>query len=84
MTHFLQLHEHVKLVGSGELALSHYLDCHTYLLHDGDDYALIDAGSGVQTERLIENLNAPSAICRCCAICCSPIAMAIMQAEFTS
>ena len=56
MTRFLQLHDHVKLVGSGELGLSHYLDCHTYLLHDGDEYALIDTGSGVQPERLIENL----------------------------
>jgi hydroxyacylglutathione hydrolase len=56
MIHFVQLHEHVKLVGSGELGLSHYLDCHTYLLHDGDDYALIDTGSGVETERLITNL----------------------------
>jgi glyoxylase-like metal-dependent hydrolase (beta-lactamase superfamily II) len=56
MTHFVPLHEHVVLVGSGELGLSHYLDCHTYLLRDGNDCALIDAGSGVQTERLIGNL----------------------------
>ena len=58
MTQFVQLHENVKLVGSGELGLSHYLDCHVYLLHDGDEYALIDAGSGVESERLLGNLSA--------------------------
>jgi glyoxylase-like metal-dependent hydrolase (beta-lactamase superfamily II) len=56
MTHALRLHENVALIGSGDLGLSHYLDCHTYLLHDGDEYAMIDAGSGVQPEKLIENL----------------------------
>src|SRR6516165_2426395 len=56
MTHSVRLHEHVSLIGSGELALTNYLDCHVYLLHDGDEYALVDAGSGVQSERLIENL----------------------------
>jgi glyoxylase-like metal-dependent hydrolase (beta-lactamase superfamily II) len=54
----VQLHEHVTLAGSGELGLSHYLDCHTYLLHDGEECALIDAGGGVQAARLIENLRA--------------------------
>jgi hydroxyacylglutathione hydrolase len=56
MTYSVPLHEHATLVGSGELGLTHYLDCHTYLLHDGDEYALIDAGSGVHAEKLIENL----------------------------
>ena len=56
MTHSVRLHDHVSLVGSGELALTHYLDCHVYLLHDGEEYALIDAGGGVHSERLIENL----------------------------
>jgi glyoxylase-like metal-dependent hydrolase (beta-lactamase superfamily II) len=56
MTHAVQLHEQVSLIGSGELGLTHYLDCHVYLLHDGDEYALIDAGSGVHSEKLTENL----------------------------
>jgi len=56
VTRFIQLHENVTLVGSGELGLSHYLDCHVYLLHDGDEYALIDAGSGIEPERLLANL----------------------------
>jgi len=56
MMRLVQLHEHVTLIGSGELGLTHYLDCHTYLLHDGAECALIDAGGGVQTERLLANL----------------------------
>lgn len=56
MTRSVPLHQHVTLVGSGELGLTHYLDCHAYLLHDGDEFALIDAGSGVNSERLIENI----------------------------
>jgi glyoxylase-like metal-dependent hydrolase (beta-lactamase superfamily II) len=56
MTRCIPLHENVSLVGSGELGLSHYLDCHVYLLHDGDEHALIDAGSGLEPERLLANL----------------------------
>lgn len=56
MMRSIRLHEHVTLAGSGELALTHYLDCHVYLLHDGDEYALIDAGSGVNCEMLLDNL----------------------------
>ena len=56
MTRFIPLHENVTLVGSGELGLSHYLDCHVYLLHSDQQYALIDAGSGVQPERITGNL----------------------------
>jgi hydroxyacylglutathione hydrolase len=55
---FIRLHENVTLAGSGELGLSHYLDCHVYLLHSGNEYALIDSGSGIEPERLIANLNA--------------------------
>ncbi len=50
------LHENVTLIASGELALSHYLDCHVYLLHSEGECALVDAGSGVRPELLIENL----------------------------
>jgi hydroxyacylglutathione hydrolase len=57
MMRFIRLHENVILAGSGELGLSHYLDCHVYLLHDGDEYALIDAGSGVEPQRLLANLD---------------------------
>jgi glyoxylase-like metal-dependent hydrolase (beta-lactamase superfamily II) len=56
MIHLVPLHEHVTLAGSGELGLTHYLDCHVYLLHDNGVCAMIDAGSGVQSERLIANL----------------------------
>ena len=56
MTHFVPLHKSVALIGSGDLGLSHYLDCHVYLLHSDGEYAMIDAGSGLEPERLIENL----------------------------
>lgn len=56
MTHFVPLHASVSLIGSGELGLTHYLDCHVYLLQSEGEYALIDAGSGVEPERLTANL----------------------------
>jgi glyoxylase-like metal-dependent hydrolase (beta-lactamase superfamily II) len=52
----IALHDNVTLIASGELALTHYLDCHVYMLHSDGECALIDAGSGVQPELLIENL----------------------------
>jgi glyoxylase-like metal-dependent hydrolase (beta-lactamase superfamily II) len=52
----MQLHENVTLVGSGELGLTHYLDCHIYLLHSRGEYALVDTGSGVHAERLLNGL----------------------------
>jgi glyoxylase-like metal-dependent hydrolase (beta-lactamase superfamily II) len=54
----IDLHANVTLVASGELALSHYLDCHVYLLHSDRECALIDAGSGVRPELVVENLRA--------------------------
>src|SRR5206468_3091198 len=59
VTRFIPLHENVTLIASGELGLSHYLDCHVYLLHSDGKSALIDAGAGVQPERLIGSLEAP-------------------------
>lgn len=59
MTRSIPLHENVTLVASGELGLSHYLDCHVYLLHSDGQSALIDAGAGVQPEQLIGNLDSP-------------------------
>lgn len=53
----LPLTPYVFLVGSGQLGLSHYKDCHIYLLRDGDDWALIDAGAGLDTDGLIETLS---------------------------
>ena len=46
----------VYLVGSGEIGLSNPYDCHVYLLDGGDDAVLIDAGVGIDSERLVSNI----------------------------
>jgi len=38
--------------------ISHELDCHVYLLDGGEELALIDAGSGMEPERLVANIEA--------------------------
>ncbi len=46
----------IYLVGSGEIGLSNPYDCHVYLIDGGKDAVLIDAGAGLDTGRLIENI----------------------------
>jgi hydroxyacylglutathione hydrolase len=48
----------VHLVGSGWLGfgLSDRHDCHVYLVSDGDDAVLIDAGAGVDTDAIIRRI----------------------------
>lgn len=45
----MHLTEHIALIGSGRVGfdLSNEFDCHVYLIHDGDDAVIIDAGAGV-------------------------------------
>ncbi|MFD0716681.1 MBL fold metallo-hydrolase [Paenibacillus sp. GCM10027626] len=54
----MQISEKVALVGSGMsgIAISHPLDCNIYLLDGGAGYALIDAGTGIESERLLQRL----------------------------
>lgn len=42
----MQLLERIYMVGSGEIGLSDPNDCHIYLVDGGDEYALIDCGTG--------------------------------------
>src|SRR2546430_12672321 len=51
----VKLIERVCLVGSGRLgvSLSSELDCHVYLVDDGKEAALIDAGAGVATAEIL-------------------------------
>lgn len=42
----MKLLDNVYLVGSGEVGLSEPDDCHIYLIDCGDEYALVDSGSG--------------------------------------
>ncbi len=48
--------ENLYLVGSGDLALSHYLDSHIWLVGDQDEWALVDAGAGIGTEQVVETV----------------------------
>lgn len=54
----MQISERVRLVGSGELGFqtSHPLDCNVFLLDGGTEHALIDAGSGIEPERIAANI----------------------------
>jgi hydroxyacylglutathione hydrolase len=54
----LQISDRVRLVGSGRMGFgaSHPLDCNVYLLDGGTELALIDAGSGIEPERIIANI----------------------------
>jgi glyoxylase-like metal-dependent hydrolase (beta-lactamase superfamily II) len=54
----MQLGERIHLVGSGALGfdLTDPFDCHVYLLDGGDELALVDAGSGIGAEAILENV----------------------------
>jgi glyoxylase-like metal-dependent hydrolase (beta-lactamase superfamily II) len=52
----MRLLEHVYLVGSGAIGLSDSGDCHVYLLDGGSELALVDAGCGADTPRILENV----------------------------
>jgi glyoxylase-like metal-dependent hydrolase (beta-lactamase superfamily II) len=56
----LQLTPEVALVGSGDTGsgLSHAVDCHVYLVDGGGELALVDAGSGLETETILANVEA--------------------------
>jgi hydroxyacylglutathione hydrolase len=50
----------VSLVGSGEsgIGISHPLDCNVYLIDGGDELALVDAGTGLDTAAILANVSA--------------------------
>jgi len=56
----------LHLVASGQFAISHACDCHVYLVDCGGELCLVDAGVGLDHERLLGNIRAagcePSAI----------------------
>lgn len=56
----MRLTPEVLLIGSGQLGfnLTDPLDCHVYAVDGGDEIAIIDAGLGRQTERLLTILEA--------------------------
>ena len=54
----MRITQDVYMVGSGEIRLSNAGDCHVYLIDGGDELALVDAGVGIEPERIVENIRA--------------------------
>ena len=54
----MQVSKRVHLIGSGHLGctLTHPNDCNVYAVRCGDRYLVIDAGVGVETQRIIDEL----------------------------
>lgn len=54
----MQISDSVFLVGSGKYGhqISNQMDCNVFLLDGGNQYAMIDAGSGVEPERIVANI----------------------------
>lgn len=54
----MQIHERIHIVGSGTdgIGISNEYDCTVYLLDGGGEYALIDAGLGLDSERILKNI----------------------------
>lgn len=52
----MQVLDRVHVVGGGGFGLSHVTDGHIYLVDGGDEYALIDVGSGLDTDRVVRNV----------------------------
>lgn len=54
----MKLTEHIELIGSGQMGfnLTDALDCHVYLVHDGDDAIVVDAGAGCDIEPILTQI----------------------------
>lgn len=54
----MKLMKDVYLVGSGRVgcSISNDADCHVYLIANGDESILIDAGVGIEVDRIIDNI----------------------------
>jgi glyoxylase-like metal-dependent hydrolase (beta-lactamase superfamily II) len=52
----LRIAKDIYLVGGGDIGLSSKMDCHVYLIDGGREKCLIDAGVGLETQRILENM----------------------------
>lgn len=52
---YLKLEEGLYLIGSGLYGLSNWKDCSVYLVTDGADSAIVDAGAGLDDNQIIRN-----------------------------
>jgi glyoxylase-like metal-dependent hydrolase (beta-lactamase superfamily II) len=55
----MRLTDHIHLIGSGRMGfnLTNELDCHVYLIHDGDEAVIIDAGAGVDIGPILAEID---------------------------
>lgn len=55
----MQLTPHIRLIGSGRVGfdLTNEFDCHVYLIHDGDEAVIIDAGAGVDISPILSEID---------------------------
>jgi len=52
----MKIMDNIYLVGSGQIGLSHLVDCHIYLIDGRDELALIDTGVGIEVEKIFANI----------------------------
>jgi glyoxylase-like metal-dependent hydrolase (beta-lactamase superfamily II) len=52
----MKILEDLHLVGSGNFGISHPTDCNIYLIDAGGTFVLVDAGSGIESDRILENI----------------------------
>ncbi len=52
----MRLMKNLYMIGSGQIRLSNPLDCHIYLVDCGENLVLVDAGSGVEPEMIVRNI----------------------------
>ncbi len=52
----VKISDGIYLIGSGDVGISNSLDCHVFLLADKEGLAMIDAGSGADTDQILSNI----------------------------
>ncbi len=52
----MKLCDGIFMVGSGEFGLSNNYDCSVYIIDAGENLFMIDCGSGVNAERIVQNM----------------------------
>ncbi len=55
----MHLNEHIHLIGSGRMGfnLTDEFDCNVFLIHDGDQAVIIDAGAGVDVTPILAEID---------------------------